>query len=49
MTSAPRPVTDAQLDRIRADLARLFKAWDALPAGETLELDIDRASLALVR
>ncbi len=37
----PRPgpqLTDADLARIRADRARLFERWRALPAGETLEL-----------
>ena len=35
-------VTDDQVGRIRALRADLFARWDALPAGEVLELSFDR-------
>lgn len=35
-------VTQEELEAIRARRAELFALWDALPAGETLELTFDR-------
>jgi hypothetical protein len=40
----PRPVTEADLGKIRDELARLFRAWEALPVGGTLDLAFNRAS-----
>lgn len=34
-----RPITEDQLARIRADRAEMFAAWEALPAGSTLDLE----------
>ena len=34
-------VSDAQLDAIRARVRELFARWDAVPAGESLELPFD--------
>jgi hypothetical protein len=42
---ALRPVTEAGLANIRAELTRLFRLWQDLPVGDTLELGFDRASL----
>ena len=38
----PRPVTDAELARVRARVRELFARWRALPPGATLELGFDR-------
>lgn len=35
---APRPLTDADLARVRSRIAELHALWWALPPGETLEL-----------
>jgi hypothetical protein len=34
----PRPLTDAELGRVRSRMAELFARWNALPPGGTLEL-----------
>lgn len=39
---APPPVTEEDLDRVRARRAELFAQWRALSPGETLELAYDR-------
>jgi len=44
--AAPRPVTEAGLGKIRNELARLFRTWQTLPVGATLELAFERADLA---
>ena len=38
----PRPFTDSELDRVRAEQARLAALWRELPLGETLVLSYDR-------
>ena len=48
-STAPRPVTATDLGKIRAELARLRAAWEALPVGGSLELPFDRPSLAPAR
>ena len=37
-------ITDADLDRVRARRAELFAMWEALAAGDTLELPFDRTA-----
>ena len=37
----PRPLSDAELDRVRARTLQLFSRWARLPAGGTLELTFD--------
>ncbi|MGE0160743.1 MAG: hypothetical protein AB7T31_15165 [Gemmatimonadales bacterium] len=37
-------LTDEDLEAVRARRAELFALWEALPAGETLELPFDRAA-----
>ena len=44
-----RPITEAELGKIRDKLARLFQAWEALPVGASLDLAFDRASPASAR
>ena len=41
---APRPVSDAELGRVRSRVGELFARWRALPPGATLELGFDRRS-----
>lgn len=38
------PINQEQLARIRARMAELFKTWDALSAGEVLELEFNRGN-----
>lgn len=38
----PTTLTEPDLDAVRARRAELFALWEALPAGETLELPFDR-------
>jgi hypothetical protein len=45
-TMTVRPLTDAELDAVRAEADRLHEAWAVLPEGETLELVYDRSTLA---
>jgi hypothetical protein len=49
MRSATVGLTDADLDAVRRLRAELFARWDALPAGETLELPFDRVAHAAAR
>jgi hypothetical protein len=42
-------VTDEQLKQIRAMLREVIARWQALPAGETLELPFERSSFSIVR
>jgi hypothetical protein len=49
MRSATVGLTDADLDAVRRLRAELFARWDALPAGETLELPFDRVAPAAAR
>ncbi len=37
-------LSDADLERVRALRAELFAMWEALPAGDTLELPFDRTA-----
>lgn len=41
-------VTDEQLKQIRAALREVIARWEALPAGETLELPFERSSFSLI-
>ncbi|MSR21428.1 MAG: hypothetical protein EXR91_10730 [Gemmatimonadetes bacterium] len=38
----PTTLTETDLDAVRARRAEVFALWEALPAGETLELPFDR-------
>jgi hypothetical protein len=38
----PRPLTDAELSRVRSRIDELFMRWRALPSGTTLELAFPR-------
>lgn len=40
----PRPLTDADLTKVRSHIDELFVRWRALAAGATLELRFDRCS-----
>jgi hypothetical protein len=42
---APPTLTDDDLNRVRARRAELFAKWDAVPAGEALELTFDPSAL----
>jgi len=42
----PRPLTDDELDRVRARTLELFSRWTRLPAGGTLELSFDPGGAA---
>ena len=41
---APRPLSDEELDRVRARIRELFYEWFALADGKTLELTFDRGA-----
>jgi hypothetical protein len=45
INDAPPTLTDDDLNRSRARRAELFAKWDAVPAGEALELTFDPATL----
>ena len=42
-------VTGEQLKQIRAALREVIARWQALPAGETLELPFERSSFSIIR
>ena len=45
ITHTRTPLTDDDLDRIRARRSELFERWDAVPAGDALELTFDPGAL----
>jgi hypothetical protein len=45
-TAPAPPVSEEDLDRVRARRAELFALWRELPPGETLELPFDRVPVA---
>jgi hypothetical protein len=44
MRAATAGLTDEELEAVRARRAELFRLWEELPAGETLELPFDRTA-----
>jgi hypothetical protein len=40
---APRPLTDSEIQRVRATRSALFRQWSTIKPGETLELRFEEA------